>query len=56
MAVFSCLHWLHSYQVGSEGLDFGRCNLVIAFDLPHNMVEYMQVGVTWCFLIDLLPK
>jgi len=34
-------------QVGAEGLDFGRCNLVIAFDLPHNVVEYMQVGATW---------
>ena len=31
-------------QVGAEGLDFGSCSLVVAFDLPHNVVEYMQVA------------
>ncbi len=31
-------------QVGAEGLDFGRCGLVIMFDLPKNVVDYMQVG------------
>lgn len=30
-------------QVGAEGLDFGRCALVVLFDLPGNVVDYVQV-------------
>ncbi|GAX76911.1 hypothetical protein CEUSTIGMA_g4357.t1 [Chlamydomonas eustigma] len=36
------LNLLIATQVGAEGLDFGRCNLVVMFDLPNHCVNYMQ--------------
>jgi hypothetical protein len=29
-------------QVGAEGLDFGSCGLIVLFDLPNHLQQYLQ--------------
>ena len=36
------LNLLFATRVGAEGLDFGCCGLVVLFDLPNHVQEYLQ--------------
>lgn len=38
------LNVLFATTVGSEGLDFRQCQLVLAFDMPPNVVQLVQSG------------
>lgn len=38
------LNILLATSVGSEGLDFRQCQLVLAFDRPDNVVSLVQSG------------
>ena len=38
------LNVLFATSVGSEGLDFRQCQLVLAFDRPDNVVSLVQSG------------
>ena len=39
------LNVLFATSIGSEGLDFRQCQLVLAFDRPYNVVTLVQVAV-----------
>lgn len=38
----SAINVLIATSVGSEGMDFKQCQLVVAFDLPRDVTSYIQ--------------
>lgn len=46
----SGLNVLYATRVGAEGLDFGRCGLVVLFDVPNHVQEYLQCRYNGVYL------